>query len=376
MFERIKNIIIKEFIQVLRDPKMRIVLFIIPVIQILVFGNAASMDVEHIPTAIYDLDNTPESRELIRQFAYSKYFNIKHYIKNEGEINYIIDRANVSTVIRFDHGFAEDVKKGNTGNVQILLDGTDSNTASIIMNYATGIIQNYNKKIVDEKAAVFSDKSMKVPSVDLRMRAWFNPNLNSKNFFLPSIIALIILIVTLVLTAMAIVKEKEIGTIEQLIVSPIRPFELILGKVIPFAIIGMIEVFLVVVVTVYGFGIPVKGSIILLFFCSALYLLNTLGIGLFISTMVSTQQEAIMSAFLFAFPCVLLSGFVFPLYNMPEIAQYITYLNPLRYFIIIIRGIFLKGVGINVLWSDMLILFFMGIGILGISSLKFKKTIG
>jgi ABC-2 type transport system permease protein len=376
MFERIKNIIIKEFIQALRDPKMRIVLFVIPVVQMLVFGNASSMDVEDIPTAIYDLDNTQESRELIRQFSYSKYFNIKQYIQDESEVNYLIDRATVSTVIRFNHGFGEDIKKGKTANVQVILDGTDSNTASIIMNYATSIIQRYNKKMLDGKAAILAGEYIKIPSVDLRMRALFNSNLNSKNFFLPSIIALILLIVTLVLTSMAIVKEKEIGTIEQLLVSPIRPIELILGKLIPFAIIGMIEVFLVVLVTVYGFGIPVKGSILLLFFCSCLYLLNTLGIGLLISTMVSTQQEAIMSTFFFAFPCVLLSGFVFPIYNMPEIAQYVTYLNPLRYFIIIVRGIFLKGVGVNVLWPHMLALFIIGMSILGMSSLKFKKTIG
>ena len=214
------------------------------------------------------------------------------------------------------------------------------------------------------------------PDIDLRTRSWFNENLESRNFYIPGVIVLIVTLITLLLTAMAVVREKEIGTIEQLIVSPLRPVELILGKLLPFAIIGLADAVLVTLVGVLWFHVPVRGSLLLLLACTILFLMTTLGIGLFISTLCNTQQEAMMSAFFFFFPALLLSGFIFPIYNMPTVIQYITFLNPLRYFLVIVRGIFLKGIGIEILWPQMLALLIMGIAVLTISSLRFRKRLG
>ncbi|MDD5084421.1 MAG: ABC transporter permease [Candidatus Omnitrophica bacterium] len=376
MFERIWAIIVKEFLQVFRDPRMKFTIFVSPLVQILVFGYAATMDITNIPTAIYDLDNTKESRDVIRAFTYSKYFTVKRYVYNDKEQRKVIDKSLVSAVIRFNRGFARNLKDNKGGELQIILDGTDSNSASIILGYANQIISEYNYKLLEERATIFLKRSDVVPNVELRDRHWFNANLESKNYYLPGVIALIVTIMSLLLTSMAIVREKEIGTIEQLIVSPIKSVELILGKIIPFGIIAITQVFLITMIGVFWFKVPIRGSILLLFGSTVLYMLTTLGVGLFISTLSSTQQEAMMSVFLFNFPATLLSGFAYPIANMPRVIQYITYLNPLRYYLIIMRALFLKGVGIRILWPEMLALLVIGLSIIGFSSLRFQKRIG
>ncbi len=372
MFDRIKYILIKEFIQIFRDPRMKAVIFIMPIIQVMIFGYAVTTDVKNIPTAIYDLDKSPQSRSLIREFSYSRYFNIKRNISTDREQETLIDKSVVNTVIRINRGFAQDISSGRTAQVQLIVDGTDSNTAAIILNYANQIIERYSSKIFNEHSGIVLSN---VARIELKHRAWFNENLESRNFYVPGVIALIVMLITLLLTSMAIVREKEIGTIEQLMVSPIRPFELILGKLTPFALIGLADAVLVTLVGVLWFKVPIQGNMLLLLGSTCLYLLTTLGIGLFISTVASTQQEAMMSTFFFYFPAVLLSGFMFPIANMPKIIQYITYLNPLRYFLVILRGIFLKGSGVDVLWPQMLILSVMGIGILLLSSMRFQKRL-
>jgi len=376
MFERILAVLKKEFLQVFRDPRMKMVIFVSPVIQVLIFGYAATMDITNAPTAIYDVDNTKESRDVIRKFANSKYFDIKRYLSSEKEVSEIIDHGRVIGVLKFDRGFGQDIQGNRRARIQIIVDGTDSNAAQIIVSYASQIVADYNKDQLKVRREIYLKRQIAVPSVDLRDRRWFNENLESKNYYLPGVIALIISIMSLLLSAMALVREKEIGTMEQLIVSPLKPIELILGKIIPFGIIALVQVTLITLIGALWFHVPMRGSIFLLFICTVIFLLTTLGSGLFISTMCNTQQEAMMSVFLFYFPATLLSGFAYPIANMPKIIQYITYINPLRYYLVILRSVFLKGVGIQVLWTEAAALLVLGIGVITLSATRFKKTLG
>jgi len=376
MFDRITALLVKEFLQVFRDPRMRMVIFISPLVQVLIFGYAATMDITHAPIAVHDRDNTKESRAFIHRFSYSQYFDIEYYAQNGEQENKLIDRSEVLAVLKFDKGFARDLVGNRGAQVQMIIDGTDSNAASIVSGYANTIVQQYNYDVMKEWARTFLSRYEISPVVDLRDRRWFNENLESRNYYLPGVIVLIVTIMSLLLSAMAIVREKEIGTMEQLIVSPIRPFELIIGKIVPFGIIALIQVTLITLVGIAWFGIPFRGSVTLLFFCTLLYLLTTLGAGLFLSTICSTQQEAMMSVFLINFPMTLLSGFAYPIANMPKIIQYLTYLNPQRYYLTIIRYIFLKGVGVDVLWDEMVALLVIGVAVITASSMRFQKRLG
>ncbi len=305
MFERAKAIFIKEFKQIFRDPRMRTIIFISPLIQIILFGYAANKDITYIPTAIYDKDNTSESRQLLRRFTYSKYFIPEQYIYNDQEQDFVLNKGKVNVVIRIDRGFGRNLVANKDANVQLTFDGTDSNTAMIVLGYANTIIGNYQQELLKNKAeaAVFINT---VPSVDLKDRAWFNGNLVTRNYYLPGVIATIVTMMSLLLTAMAIVKEKEIGTMEQLTVSPLRPLELIIGKLMPFAVISLVQILLITILGVLWFHLPLRGNIFFLLFSTCIYLFTTLGIGLFISTISATQQEANMSVFLFYMPTVLL----------------------------------------------------------------------
>ena len=372
MFERAKAIFIKEFKQIFRDPRMRTILFVSPLIQIILFGYAANKDITYVPTAIYDRDNTAQSRQLLRRFTYSKYFVPVEYLNNDQEQNFVLDKGKVNLVIRIDRGFGRNLMANKDANVQLAFDGTDSNTAMIVMGYANTIINDYQSDLLKKKAEAAGFINT-VPSVELKDRAWFNGNLISRNYYLPGVIATIVTMMSLLLTAMAIVKEKEIGTMEQLIVSPLRPLELILGKLMPFALISLVQILLITVLGVFWFNLPLRGSILFLLFSTCIYLFTTLGIGLFISTISSTQQEANMSIFLYYLPTVLLSGFAYPISNMPVIIQWSTIFNPMRYFMVVIRSIFLKGVGIEVLWPQLLPLLLIGIVVITLSSLRFRK---
>jgi ABC-2 type transport system permease protein len=376
MFERLKSMLFKEFRQVLRDPRMKGTIFMAPVIQILIFGYAATTDVKNVPTAVCDFDNSPQSRDITRAFTSSGYFNATCYINSDEQLIALIDKSAVNAVIRFNHGFARKLSGGDSAEIQLILDGTDSTTASVVLGYANSIIERYSQKKLNERINVLPQKIDSLPSVDLRARIWFNENLESRNFYLPGVIAMLVTVMTLLLTSMAVVREKEIGTIEQLIVSPLTSFELILGKLIPFAIIAFIDVAFITSVGVLWFKLPIRGSMALLFGATFIYLFTSLGIGLFISTISSTQQEAMMSTFLFIFPANLLSGLIFPIANMPKLVQWITLLNPLRYYMVILRGIFLKGTGITVLWPQILVLMLIGLIILTTSIMRFKKIFG
>ncbi|HEX9158148.1 MAG TPA: ABC transporter permease, partial [Syntrophales bacterium] len=327
-------------------------------------------------------DRTQESRELIQRFSSSGYFFISRQAGNPGEIRRWMDSGQISAALQINKGFSRDMKKQQGTTVQVIVDGTDSNTASVVLAYAQRIVSEFSRQVLDQRLKRLPDHPPNLKKVFFRQggivvqsRAFFNPNLESRNFYVPGIIALLIMLVTLILTCMAIVREREIGTMEQVIVSPIRPFELILGKTVPFAIIGYMDVALVTGVGLYLFDVPFRGSLALLLVATTLYLLSSLGIGLFISTISQTQQQAMMSMFFFFVPAILLSGFIFPIANMPEAVQLLTYANPLRYFLIIIRGIFLKGSGLAILWPQLLALAAIGAAVFTFSSLRFRKKL-
>lgn len=372
-FERIKAILIKEFKQVFRDPRMKTVIFITPLVQIILFGYAANKDINYVPTAILDRDNTYESRQLLRDFTFSNYFVPEHYISTSEEQDELLNKGAASVVIRIDRGFGRDLNAGEDAQVQLAFDGTDSNTSMIVMGYADTVTGNFGARVMKKRAEALGIAG-NIPEVDLRDRPWFNGNLISRNYYLPGVIATIVTMMSLLLTAMAIVKEKEIGTMEQLIVSPLRPLELIAGKLIPFAIIALIQIALITTLGVVWFHVPLRGSLFLLLFCTCIYLFTTLGIGLFISTISATQQEAMMSVFLFFMPTVLLSGFAYPIANMPQVIQWSTFINPLRYFMVVIRTIFLKGVGLEFLWTQLLPLLAMGFVVVSLSVLRFRRS--
>jgi ABC-2 type transport system permease protein len=375
MLERLKNMLIKEFIQVFRDPRMRMVIFVIPCLQMLVISYAVSTDVKHVRTAVYDLDGSQQSRDLIAGFSRSEYFDVVEYIADERRIRYLLDRGDVTVVLRLQHGFSGDLLAGRTAELQVLVDGTDSNTANIVLGYAVNIAKAYSENLLVARF-VRRMGAVKIPGqVELQSRAWFNENLESRNFFVPGVLVVVVTLMTLLLTSMSVVREKEIGTMEQIMVTPITPAEFILGKTAPFAIIGFTVVCLVTCIAVFWFEVPMRGNFGTLLFGAGLYILTMLGAGLFISTISGTQQQAMISTFFFFFPAMLLSGFAFPIANMPEAVQWLTIINPLRYFLIIIRSIFLKGVGLDILWPNFLALGLMAATMLTLSVRRFHKTL-
>jgi ABC-2 type transport system permease protein len=375
MFERVKHMLIKEFIQVFRDPRMRTVIFVIPCFQVFVIGLAVSTDVKHVRTAVYDLDSSQASRDLTDRFVQSGYFDVTERVGDDDRARYLLDHCDVSVVLRFNHGFANDLYAGRTARLQIIIDGTDSNTASIVASYAVQIATAYSERVLTERVERAAGPAGKTGRFQLLTRAWFNENLDSTNFFVPGVIVVVVALATLLLTSMAVVREKEIGTMEQLMVTPITPTEFVLGKTIPFALIGFMDVVLVTLIGVFIFGVPIRGNLLLLFFSTGLFLMTTLGVGLLISTISQTQQQAMMTVFFCFFPAMLLSGFVFPVANMPTVVQWLTVVNPIRYFLVIVRSLFLKGVGIEVLWPQMLPLFLIGMSMLILAVRRFHKTL-
>ena len=384
MRQRLQRIIRKELIQVARDPRMRAMLFMPPLIQLLIFGYAANLDVNTAKIAWMDQDHSTASRELLSEFQGSGRFIIVAEPDNETQMQRLLDRATVDAVVRVMPGFARDVERGRPTSVQVLLDGTNSNTASIVSNYAGQTIARYSSggmaqlsrsKMVAGTMASGEAIKPAVPQIVARSRVWFNPDLKSRNYFIPGVVVNIITLVTLMLTAMAIVREKEIGTMEQLMVTPIRPMELILGKTLPFVLVGLWDMLLVVTASLLVFHIPFAGNFGLLVVCTLLFLLTSLGAGLFISTISRTQQQAMMTTGLFFQPFFMLSGFSFPIRNMPVSMQALTYINPVRYFMEIVRGIFLQGTGISTLWPQMVALAIFGVTILWLSVMRFHKQL-
>jgi len=376
MLRRIREMLKKEFIQMLRDKRMRFVLVGPPLIQLIVFGYAANFDIRHIKVGVYDLDQSALSRGLLARFERSGYFDLVRRVADEKEIAPLLDRRDVTAVIQINHRFEADLKSMKSAQVQLILDGTDSNTASVVLTYSNAILGDFAEETLrDRLMHVDAVLASYRPKVVIEQRAWFNPNLESRPYFVPGIIATLVLIVTMSLTAMAVVREREVGTLEQLMVTPIRPIELIIGKTVPFAVVGLLDAALIALLGVLWFDVPMTGNPLVLLLGAVLYLLSTLGLGLFLSTISATQQQSMLVSFFFTMPVMLLSGFTFPISSMPVWIQYLTYLNPLRYFLIVIRGVFLRGSGVVDLWPQLAAMALLGVVMMGLSALRFKKRI-
>ncbi|HAB53604.1 MAG: ABC transporter [Ignavibacteria bacterium RIFOXYC2_FULL_35_16] len=368
--------IIKELLQLKRDKKMLAVVFMAPILQLILLGYAANMDVNIVHTTILDQDKTATSREFIKNFEESGYFSIDYYASNYEELTKLIDDGKTLVGIVIPNDFEKKLNRRESVSLQTLFEGSDGNKSSISLGYIQGITNRFSQKIVMDTKDKYGIKIPIVGSLIPEVRVWYNPEMKTRNYMVPGIMGLILMITTLSLMSMAVVREKEIGTLEQLIVTPLKPYQLLLGKLIPYTLVGFVVLVIVMILMTQWFGIVVRGNRLFLLFTALLFVLSNLGLGLFISTVSKTQQQAMMaSVFAVMMPMIYLSGFAFPIENMPEIVQYITYLIPLRYFITILRGIVLKGVGFSSLWVETLILFGMGAGILIISSLRFSKKI-
>jgi ABC-2 type transport system permease protein len=364
---RVRELVVKEFRQILRDPRLNRVIFVTPVIQLMLFGYAVSTDVYDTSLYVVDHDRSQASRALVSALTSSGYFRVVGSSERPADLVAALDGGEAVVGLMIPAGFARDVHAAGGARVQLLLDGTNSNTASVARSYAERIVQRYGAEV---------QAQVRPAPVELRERAWFNPDLSSRDYNVPAVIGAILMLVALLLTSLAIVREREIGTLEQLRVSPLTPGELIAGKTIPFGIIGLIDMAIVTLAAVLWFRVPFEGSLPMLLAASVLYLLATLGIGLLISTLASTQQEAFMVSFLVYMPAILLSGFMFPISSMPEVFQWLTLLNPMRHYLEVVRGVFLKGVGPAALWSQYLALAAMGVTVLWFSAARFRQREG
>jgi ABC-2 type transport system permease protein len=372
----IYHIIVKELLQLRRDKRMFGLSIMAPILQLILLGYAATTDVDSVPLLVYDQDRTSISRDLISQFTNSGYFVLTDQVHDYATIEREIEQGKVWLALVIPVKFSENITAHRTAPIQVIVDGSDATTANVSANYATQILAAYSSSII---AQTMKKNPAPLASVQVtpEIRVWYNADLKSRNFMVPGVVALVLMIVTMTLTSLGIVKEKESGTLEQLLVTPIKPYQLIIGKLIPFILIGFVDVTLVLLVAKFWFQVPLRGSISLLYGLSGLFILTTLGLGLFVSTISKTQQQAMMTAQFFIFlPFIFLSGFTFPIENMPKLIQYITYVIPLRYFITIIRGIFLKGVGFAELWRESLALLIFGVAILTLSVLRFRKRLG
>ena len=376
MFGRLKQMLIKEFIQVFRDKRTRFVLIGPPIIQMLVFGYAATFDIHHVPTVVVDLDHSQESRELVSRFTSSPYFDVQRQLTDSRQLGDMIERGDATVGLEIHAGFAQNLRKGQTEPLQVIVDATNSNTALIASGYisqiALGFAQQYQRDRINRIAPQLVEV---MPSVSLEPRPWYNPGLSSRWFFVPGIVGSLTLVLVIILTAFAVVREREIGTLEQIMVTPIRPFEFILGKTLPFFLIGLLDVSLIAVGGTLWFQVPFRGSVLVLLIGAVLFLLCMLGVGLLISTVSSTQQQAMVTAFFFIMPAITFSGFGFPIATMPHWMQLCSYAIPLRYFLIVLRGVYLKGVGMDVLWPQMAAMAGLGFALLTLAILRFHKAL-
>jgi ABC-2 type transport system permease protein len=367
---RIRTLMWKEFLELRQTPRLLVLLIIAPIIQLTLLGYAATTDVRHVPIVVVDGDRSPRSRQLIERFSASPYFEIVREEMTPDAVDDDLSRGRAWLAVVVPHGFGTAIERHGplaARTVQVLADGTDATSSGVAIAYASALIGEVNADIAIQQGA-------RPGSIDGRIRVWFNPQLESRNFMVPGVIALLLLVVTANLTSMAIVRERELGTLDQLNVTPLGRWQLILGKLLPYALVGFIDVLLVMAVAVHWFEVPLLGSAWLLLAACVIYLLCTLGLGLFVSTISSTQQQAMMtSTFFFLVPMVYLSGFIFPIENMPRPMQLLTTLIPLRYFLVIVRGIFLKGVGFTVLWTQFAALAGWGIAVLTLAAVRSRK---
>ena len=368
---RIRELVRKEFILLFRDRRSRRVLVVAPIVMLLLFGYVVNYDIRIIRVALLDQSHTRESRIIADAFSANKIFRITNFLEDQRELEQLLLKGKIDLGIKIGPDVSRKIRKGETAEIQIIADGSMSNMASIRIAYSVMVLDKLNRQLIRELYPLRMDYG----KIDGRIRTWYNPNLDSQHFFVPGIVAFVVMLIALLLTSIAIIKEKEAGTIEQLMVTPLKPVELIVGKTIPYIIISLAQMIVVTIIAVFWFQIPLAGSLILLFIATCLFLLSTLGVGLFISTVSSTQQQAMMTTFFFLLPFFMLSGFVFPIANMPVVVQWLTYLNPLRYFLVIIRGIFLKGVGLDVLWHQYAAMAILGLVVFTGAVSRFRKRL-
>ena len=370
------RVIVKEFLQIRRDRKMIPVIFVAPIVQITVFGFAVNTDVTNVPTVLVDQDRSAASRDLVSRFVESGYFEIVGTGERAVEVDrwLVTSRAQLGLVI--GEGFGRALAASRPASVQLVVDGTDAASANIALGYASALARDFGAAVLARRLRAAGASLPAVGQAVLVPRVFYNPDLKSRWFYVPAVLAMILMVMTMLLSAMGVVREKEIGTMEQLIVTPIRPWQLLVGKLLPFALIGLFQMCVATAVTVFGFGVPLRGSFALLLGLTTLFILSTLGLGLLVSTLVQNQQQAMMGAVFAAMvPMIYLSGLIFPIDNMPRPIQLVTYAIPLRYYAEIIRGVFLRGSGIGVLWPEALVLLGMGVGILTVASLRFRKRL-
>ena len=368
MWRRILALTIKELLAVLQDPKSRFVLVGPPIIQLLVFGYAASFDLKQVPFAVYNQDASQPSRDLVARFAGSPTFREVAAIHSDAEATALIDPGKVLMVLRIDPRFTRDLLSGRPGPVQIIVDGRNSNTALIVLGYASTIITDFSLGWIAEHGG-------QDPPALLDVRSWFNPNLDSRWFIVPGIVALLTQVVTLVLTALSVAREREAGTFDQLLVTPMSPLEIVIGKSLPGMLIGMMEASFIIAAAVLWFHIPLRGGLLPLFIGLGLFLLSMIGAGLMISSLSVTQQQALLGAFLFMVPSVILSGFATPIANMPPLIQDLTYVNPMRYFLIVVRGIFLEGSSTRSLMPQLWPMAVIGVVTLAAAGYLFRRRL-
>jgi ABC-2 type transport system permease protein len=370
------RVIVKEFLQLRQDKKLLPALFVGPLVQLLALGYAANLDVTDIPMLVVDQDRSHASRQLVERFTGSGYFRLVGAEDTVDAVEpwLVRNRAQVALVIAA--GFGDDAAGGRAPRLQLIADGTDSNSAVVGLGYAS--------RIVGEMGAALQQARLKrapnpIPAagvIDLRPRVFYNPDLKSRWFYVPAVVAMVLMLVTMIVPSMAVVREKEIGTLEQIIVTPMQPWQLILGKLTPFVVIGLLDIVLITLLARALFGVPLRGSFLLLVFLTILFLLSTLGFGLLVSTLVRTQQQAMMfSAFVLMVPMIYLSGLIFPIENMPALFQHVSVLIPVRYYAIILRGVFLKGSGLDALWPEALALLLIGLTVLALAALRFRKSL-
>ena len=359
----------KEIRQLFRDPKTKRIIFVSPIVQLLLFGYAVNTDVRNVATVLVDHDRTPESRELVDAFTASGYFQVVETTDRAADLGAALDRGRAVVALEIPVGYSSDLAAGRSPAVQLLVDGTNSNTATVAQGYAMKIVQELGVRALQS-----SGRDAPV-GVDLRARAWFNASLESRVYNVPAVIGVIVLLMSLLLTAMAVVREREVGTLEQLLVSPLSAVELMLGKTLPVAGIAMVQLTIVTAVALLWFEIPLRGPVPALLLAAALFILAGLSVGLLISTISATQQEAFLAMFLFVLPAIILSGFLYPIDTMPPLFQQLTLVNPLRHFLEIVRGIFLKGAGITDLWVQFTVLALMATSGLVVATRRFKKTL-
>ncbi len=370
---RIIQMMKKEFLQIFRDRPMIAIIFLVPIIQLLILAYAITTEVKHIKLTIIDYDNSQTSREIIRAFSQTERFNVTDFNDDISKIDQQMRAWKTQVGLIIPHNFNKDLQRNLVPQIQVSVDGVDGNTAGIAFGYAQAILLNLGLENTFKR--IITAQNLKLHNITMIQRFWYNLKLDSQQYMVPGIVVLLLTIIPMMLSAMSLVKEKEIGTLEQLMVTPLKKYQLLLGKLIPFLILSYIEITIVMSVAILFFKIPMNGSYLLLAFLSFLYLLTTIGLGIFISTFTHTQQQAMFVAWFFMVFMIIMSGFFIPIENMPEVLQKVTYLNPMRYFLSIIRDIFQKGSNLIYLWQDASLMSFFGLVTISLSVIKFQKRI-